>query len=401
MKNRIGVNAPLLIFVALFIAYAVMTVVSYHVSAIIRETILFIIITIIIVNYGIDDLLKCLGKLLPIYIFAILNLFVLLFNEPERIVGAIYDLSSYVIISTVFLLLFQKKDIINAKHLMRIVAVIYIITVITTIYGNMVYPAASRKMATGMGGELALYNHYRSLNIGGFGFIYEIVLPMALIPFVYKQKVIPRVLSLGVYLLVFYVIYVTDFTFAMIITAAFGVFFFIGKINNTKKLFVYALLFAIILNFALPAILGFLSSVSSDLMAERFDELGNLFSGAEVSEKSDVGARQSYYMESIDAFLSKPFSGTGTQGGGHSFILDNMAKYGSLGVIAVVIMLRGVFVRFIKPFKNAQFYPYLLSAYFAYIFLLVFNTSPLYMSISFVIPLMSFLLNKDYQINNN
>lgn len=400
MSQSTNGKGILLVCLTLFIAYAVMTAVSFFVPAIIRVLLLVVIIILLCSEYGLDSFLGVLWKLVPVYIIAIINIIQIFSEGPDQLIAAIYDLSSYILISSVYLLIIKSHSFSFAKPLLKIVLIIYILTIVTTIYGNYLYPEASRRMATGMEGELALYNSFRAMNIGGFGFVYEIVLPLSLLPFVFKQNIISKSKAVMLYLLVLYCIYSTQFTFALIITAGFGTLFFIGSLRNTKKLVLNLTVIGVVLVMILPVLLQFLaSSLSSDIMSDRFGDMGNLMAGGEVSEQSDVGARQFHYMESINAFLSSPLTGTGSRGGGHSFVLDNMAKYGLFGLIAIIIMLRSIFKIYIKPYKSSLFYPYLLIGYLAYLFMVVFNTSPLYMSVTFLLPLISYVIINDKSYN--
>lgn len=381
------------------VAYSVMPAVSLYVPAAVRVLLLLLTAFLLITDGGADRFFKNMSRLVPVYIIALMDLVYLVFTAPGQLLLSLYDIGSLFMVSLTFLHIFYGDKHYFSKRLIWVVIAIYAITAITTIYGNSVYPEASRRLATGMSGELEEYNIYRSMNIGGFGFVYEIVLPTVMLPFVFKEKRIPRLLSILLYLLVLYCVYATQYTLALMIVLAFGVFFFMGKIRRMSDFVIYGVSFGIVLILALPIALKFLSTfLDSDIMSQRFSDMASVLSGGSTSSGaggvSDYDERQSAYRMSIDAFLSNPIFGTGKNGGGHAFFLDKLAKYGLLGLVALVIMLRKIFRLYIKPYKNTTFYGYLLLAFTFYLFMIVVNSSPLYMSVSFLLPLIAFALEK-------
>ena len=64
----------------------------------------------------------------------------------------------------------------------------------------------------------------------------------------------------------------------------------------------------------------------------------------------DLEARILLYEKSIYNFINNPIWGSNSYGGGHSYILDNMSKFGLLGIIAMIIM----YLRIFKIFINIQ-----------------------------------------------
>jgi len=403
MKERTYNKILLLVCVTVLLAYTVMPAVSLFVPALVRVIFLLLTLLLIIVDGGGGALMRCLSLLLPVYIVSLLDIIFMAATNPGQIVGSIYDIGGYMVISCVAMHFFNDGNYSLAKALLWIVLLFYTITTISTIYGNMLFPEASRMIATGMSGELTEYNLYRSMNIGGFSFVYEIVFPLALLPFIFKQKSIPRILTVGFYLLVLYCVYVTQFTIALLIVLGYGVFFFLGRLKRSRDFLLYGILLCVLLTISLPWITEYLSvSLDSEILSSRFDEMGNVISGSGASENSDMDERQSAYMMSINAFLSSPVTGTGSHGGGHSFFLDRLAKYGFIGLLVLWIMISSIFRNYIRPFKETPFYGYLVLAFGVYLVLIVFNTSPLYMSVTLLLPLISFVLSKpSFNENNN
>ena len=390
MKTVGKSNAVLVFFLTLFIAYTVMPVVSLLVPAYVRIGLLLINVILLASDAGLSMFFRYLGKLVPIYIIAFFNL-TQSFISGADIIYSLYDISGSIIISCAGLHLLDDGKEKTLSRILFVVIVINVITIITTIYGNTVYPAASRQLATGMTGESVLYNQYRAMNIGGFGFVYDLVLPTAILPFVFKQtKTTSKVLSISLYSLILYCAFITQYTTATLFVLFFGVFFFLRRMRNFGNAARATIILAVLFVLLAPVIFLFLSSsVESDIMSARLGELGSVFSGEGINDDSDASSRLELYMLSLGQFLSSPLIGVGTGGGGHSFILDNMAKYGIFGLLALFFMIRAVFKLYIVPFKTSSFYGYLLFGFLSYITLLFLNPFPMYMSVTFLLPLIS------------
>lgn len=378
------------------IAYIVMPVVSLYVPAIFKILFMFLTIALLIADSGQNAFVSKCGKLILVYLLYIINIVMILFNNPSAVLNSLYDLMGLMTISVVYLHISSGNKYKFGKLLLWIVLAIYFITSITTILGNNIYPEASRQLATGMGGELVLYNTYRAMNIGGFGFVYEIVFLLVILPFVFKTKTIPQLISLGLYFLVLYVTYMTQYTIALTVSLGLGLFFLVGRLRSSRDVRIYGIVLGMLVVVALPSILSFLATTfDSEILTSRFVEMESLASSGTTSGTSDVDERQFAYMTSITDFLSSPLLGTGKNGGGHSFVLDNLAKYGLIGLMALVIMFRSIFKLYVFPYRKSSFYGYLLLGYIVFLFLVIVNTSPLYMSVTFLLPLISYILNNN------
>jgi len=394
MKESSRNRGPLLFCLTSLLMYMVMPAVSLYVPAIVKVALVVAVVVLMSADSNKTSIIKIACKLIPVYIIALVKL---LNVDTGYLLATIYDLLGTYVVSCAYLHLFIENKQQLSKKVMISVAVIYLITAVTTIMGNMIFPQASRLMSTGMDGEHTLYDAYRAYNIGSFAFVYELVLPVAFLPFVFKQKVLPRWLTIGIYVLVLYCMYASQFTIALVCVLGYGVFFFIGYIRNPRGLIGYAIVFGIILFAIVPVILPWLgSNVGDEIMSQRFEEMSNVVSGVGATEDSDVDQRQSLYMRSINTFLANPLTG-GKGGGGHSFILDIMAKYGIMGILMLWIMLRSMYNIYVRPYRHTFFYSYLLFSYIIYLMLIILNPGPLYMSVTFLVPLIAFVLGNEYE----
>lgn len=387
-KDRGGI---LLFCMTALLMYMVMPAVSLYVPAIVKVALIIVVFVLIASDSHYSSIIGIAGKLIPVYLIGFVKLFSV---ESGGLIASLYDFVGMYIVSCVYLYLFLENKSDYSRKQLRYVIIIYLITAITTIIGNNVFPSASRSMSTGMGGESLLYDSYRSFNIGSFGFVYELVLPVAFLPFVFKQKVIPRWVSLSIYTLILYCMYAAQFTIALVCVIGFGVFFFMGSIQKVRSLVGYAIMGLVIIILITPILLQFAATnIGDELMSQRFEEMGNVVSGSGATADSDVDARQYAYSRSINLFLENPLLGSGKGGGGHSYVLDFMAKYGLFGIIMLWIMLKSIFNIYIRPFRNTRFYGYFLLSFIVYILLLVLNPAPLYMGITFLVPLIAYVLS--------
>lgn len=370
-----------------------MPAVSLYIPAIVKIVLIVIVVILLLTESSKGSFPKCVGKLIPVYIVAI---FQLLTVGPKYFLVSVYDLLGYLVVSHVFLYLFYEQKYSLALRLLKSAIIIYLITAITTIVGNTIFPESSRIMSTGMAEQKAMYDFYRGYNIGSFGFIYEIVLLVGILPYLFKNRNIPRWITISLYAVALYCAYITQFTIATLCVVGIGGFFFLGNLRNTKKVVGYVLAFLVISLLILPTVAQSVTNMLGDdsIIGSRVAELGNIYSESGVDEASDAGERQSLYLQSFNAFLESPLTGTGKGGGGHSFILDTMAKYGLLGILMLWIMLRSIYRIYIRPFRNSAFYGYLLLSYLMYLLLIFVNPAPLFMSISFLMPLISCVLDK-------
>ena len=151
----------------------------------------------------------------------------------------------------------------------------------------------------------------------------------------------------------------------------------------------------------LIAFLSIISSVSgSDEVMARMSDLTDLSKGESLSSDSDVIGRSERYMMSIKLFFSSPlwgqmFSAVPGKVGGHSFILDNVAVYGLLGIYLLVLMFKTMYKLYMKYLKRLDIYPFAMIVFVEYIMLTLLNPQPFIPFISLALPLTFYVLAKE------
>lgn len=256
-----------------------------------------------------------------------------------------------------------------AKKIVVVVLLMIFVTSITTYYGNMLFPNASRALATGEAELSATYTRY---NIAGFDYVYINVLLIPLIVYRFKyisgKKLFPIILLAIMYMMIFK----TSYTTALLLSVL-GLFsYFLKSRLTTNRIVLYLLCFAIayflVKNLLPPILNGLADLVDNENISPRLNDLANVFMGNDVYDNSDIGSRKDLYLQSFTGFLSNPIIGTQTVGGGHSFILDSLCCWGIFGLCLFGVLLSRLYKFIIKQFQNSSIFNY---SVFTFILLLI------------------------------
>ena len=228
--------------------------------------------------------------------------------------------------------------------------VLLLVSVVVTISVLTEYPLAARAI-NGMAEEItqADVRMYTSMGCGSFGFIYGFtVFSMALVSAMKAKgnswKM--RTFVIITYLLVFYMIFLAEFTMALLITTI--VFLLCITAGNKNGLLTYTLIaaFAVLALVFSEDLIRFLYSVAQKLDITYLETKMGMILEASTRQDADSLKRVRTYMESINGFLSSPLYGSGTSGL-HSQILDTFSTIG-LFAIPYVGMLVSIFKSFAK-----------------------------------------------------
>lgn len=311
------------------------------------------------------------------------------------------------------MLLVRKKYFSSAKIIFGFYILRIIITMITTVIGLQTFPGASRDMGNGeFVANNPLYTVYLSLNIGGFDLAYIIVLLIPILCYLFRyssefknSKTLKLIVSL---LLVFsmYCILQMEYTTALLFSILALTSLFTTEKTNILKYLTFVFMVGIILylykGFLAQGLEYMSTIVESKEIAIRFSDIASSISGQATSEISDVDARQDSYMRSITAIISNPLGLwlASSKTGGHSFIFDYIAKYGPIGLMLIIYMLRIVYKAFLKPYSGKQIYPFLVLEYILFIATATMNPHLYIDYMAFVIPLFYYVSNNYKKTKN-
>jgi hypothetical protein len=259
----------------------------------------------------------------------------------------------------------------------KIIVLAIIVTMITTIVGCIENPSAARDLAkANADDDYAI--QYSMQNIGGYNFVYIMVLLYPVLILSYKLKRIGTFFTVAITVVIFLTVFYSEYTTALLLFLISSVLFFTKRnlsFRGIVAITAFAVLFILLFSGFISDFLNWLSDVlESETFALR---LKSLAGGAEGLEQSE-DARLELYRMSWNSFFGHPLFGTIFEGrrtdGGHSFILDNLGCYGLLGGVLMYFMYKGIFTRFFLPFKEKPGFGYVVWTFIQAIILSIVNT---------------------------
>lgn len=352
-----------------------------------------------------------LKRILPVFALPVLNIIPLTVDGSDvmqifqYISGLMqmmsYPLAAYYIIKT------------ENYKLARILLILYIaislITCVTTYYGNLMHPGASRALATGMSESPQLMLIYQAANIGGFSFVYNMVILTPLLIFTLKNRkkiahgILYGIFCLGFFSAIFLALSAAEYTIALLLFVLCLSLFFIGDKLNIKKLLLIGCIGGLVFFILKAPIANMFWNISQHVesanISERLQDISYSLQGNQLDNDSDLSARQEHYGKSMDSFIQYPL-GSWTQKtvGGHSFFLDQLGKFGIIGLFLLIILYRRLYAICIKPAQSSDYHGYALFAFFIFIIATVVNPILFLDAIMFVLPLFGFVINS--RLNN-
>lgn len=279
------------------------------------------------------------------------------------------------IILGVFIVEHRNKE---KKAFTLIILIAFGVTCITTIRGLIIYPNASRWLATASSSQDAQLIAYDWLNIGGYSFVYSVVLLYPMLVLAFKKKRLGIVPTVTILVLIFVLIVTSGYTTALLLFGLTSVFFFMKRKLTGKDILIFSIALVFLIFFAWNFIVDGLTWVSGVIGNDDISYRLSLIAGGRNSLIGSEDNRIELYIKSLNTFLQHPFFGTFfsqmSSSGGHSFILDFLANYGLLGFGILVFMYRRIYFYFIRPYKNIDEFGYLLWGFVQTIIFSCINT---------------------------
>lgn len=400
MNKRYSLGDFLIEALILFrIAVTIMPAVGYYTNSIINIGTFLLIYILLLFRLGLDVFLNKIITFIPVFVISFFVL-VVSFVKGESILGGVYEIFIGVLWPLILVFLCRHNDSNMTKRILIYVLLCYLITSITTSIGCNIYEGAARHMSNGRFAETNpdLMALYTAFNIGTFSFIYSVVILFPLILYILKAHVTNIFVSISIIVVFSAVIVITEYTTALLLFMSSFILLLLPKGFKKEQLFglVSVLLFVLVL-FApiLPAIMGFISEMmGSEQVAERLGSISDLWTQRQVDSDSDFSYRIELWSQSLNIFLTSFPIGSGDKSGGHSFVFDNMARYGVLGLLATIFVFRQFYKRFIKWFSSSDVYGYALYAFILNLIECVVNPGNEYFAFTFVIPLFCFYFSR-------
>lgn len=357
-----------------------------------------IIYVSLISKIGINRFFKVLISLIPILLLQIVEYCI----TEGGFVYKSYMIFKYVLWAVIICWMFLYDKRLFARKVLVCLIISFIITAITTIIGNTLFPGASRFLAVGeyMAENPALLSMYMKYNIGDFVFVYTAVLCLPVLIYIWKERLINRFLTLVLIVLILFLSISTEYTTALVTTVlCYALFFFKKSFNESSiiKLAIIGVLVIVLGGNILPGILDNLAaSIESESISSRLSDISAVLSGSELDENtSDLYSRTERNRISIETIKQNPILGSGgvwSSKGGHSLLLDYVALFGIFGVLMELVVFISSFKHCVKPARGSSLYGYLLFGFIIQLFLAAVNPQIFYHIILLVYPLMVFLI---------
>ena len=269
-------------------------------------------------------------------------------------------------------------DIKKLSFFSSLIVVLLLITGITTIIGCTIYPEAARYLATVADPNEALAVQYDWRNIGGYSFVYMLILVHPLVVLAYKKQKIKKWQALLSSLLIVTVAIYSEYTTAFLMSILSCFLYFFKRTFTAKQCMTWliAVILFIVLFYTVFAklFIALADVINSETMAYRLRALAGGREGIENSEDNRVGL----YDASMRTFFKYPLFGSFLRGGGgiggHSFVLDILAHFGLIGLVLLVWMYRTIYIKFFLPYKKKENYGYVVWTFVQTLFLSIVNT---------------------------
>lgn len=385
-------NGALLFAVTTIILAAelVMPIVSARVNAAIVMLLLVLNTFIIINNIGLDKFGSLCLRFLPVFTISLVTIFF----QGGSFIKSFFVFYKFFIWTIIIWYTVQSGNKKLAKGLLMAIVVFYVTTIITTQIGINLYPGICRALTNATEKDNTVMSLAKQYNIGGFSFIYTIVLLIPLGVYLFKNKLFNRILVGCIVAMMVLMVLNAGFTTAILFTALSAILFLLEKSFSIKKLIGIAIVALILILPSMNVVGGLLMNLSDNIenrtVALRLYDLGASFKGEETGKNSDLDGRIEHYSEDINNFIEHPLLGSLTSTG-HSFVLDNISLYGLLGIIFLIIVFSSLYRCYIRPYKFSIAYGYLFVVFILQVGLAVLNPL-LYLEVFvIVIPLMLYV----------
>ena len=349
---------------------------------------------------GDKNIIRSLWLLLPFFLLILIDYFVDSINgESTSIFEFIYSLIQKLLLPLLTISIIRNRDLSFARLVIVTIGLCLLLTSITTYIGCIKYPSASRDLAGQLlsSGDRETFMFYQALNIGGFGYIYTIVLLFPLLILLIKEtgynKIIFKTIFVILLIWIYMVIMQSEYTTALIGSSLCFVLFFIS--SKKKNNIVGVVLLMVLLYYLSTLLLYFSTIIDSTIISHRMEDVSRILQGeVTTSGDADIDSRSYLYTLGWNAFLESPVIGTGKIVGGHSFLLNYLSRYGIIGLSIMIFMFIKMYNYAIKPEKGCFTYHYVLFVFFLQIIIAILNPIVFYNCFTVILPLFCFVIKR-------
>lgn len=376
MRERIGNLTLRNLMTAYILLYSIMPIVgrltSTYLTTYFYMAVVVALVVLILILDRPENLSEYGSFLLPFMIYGLLTF---VYNESNVVM---WGYSLLLLWLPVILGYFFTQD--TARVLpsySRLIILAMVVTMVTTIVGCIQNPNAARILASINSADADSFA-YDMKNIGGYNFVYTMVLLYPVLILSYKTRKIGFIPTLIITGIILATVILSEYTTALLLFIISSLLFLTKRNLSARGIIAVSVTAFIILIFFSNAIADFLrwlgEVTGSEAIAHRLDALAGGAAGLEASEDN----RLELYSMSLNTFFRNPLFGTlltrFRTDGAHSFILDNLAQYGILGGALMYFMYSRIFRRFFMPFRNRPGYGYVVWTFIQTLILSLVNT---------------------------
>ena len=127
--------------------------------------------------------------------------------------------------------------------------------------------------------------------------------------------------------------------------------------------------------------------VGSEQISLRLNDVAMSFSGDGVDDTMELNERISRIEYSWQLFKENILLGTGTKGGGHSFVADNLACFGLIGFLSEIWLFKRIYTTYITKRNSGDAYVYFFFVLIIQLGLAIFNPILFYEPFILAMPL--------------
>ena len=277
-----------------------------------------------------------------------------------------------------------------SRALLLYFSALLVLTMVTTYLGNLEFPGASRALAHSETDTSGLLPLYFEMNIGGFAFVYTITLCLPLLAYWMKTCKISMMLGAAGFVVAILSIISSQYSIALMMSIiSVSMCFFPRQIRVSHILSFVALFLVFLLTG--PLIGDFFLYLSKNIegltMSARMEEVYQIFRGGGMNSTSDTATRVGLIAMSWNTFYANSFFGSSVGAGGHSYLVDTLAHFGIVGLVAIVVSFRYMYKKYVITLKHTDLYYYVLACYLINIVQCYVNTYNGFVLFTLILPM--------------
>lgn len=302
----------------------------------IPRLLLFILLAL---SLGVNLFNKTSIVLILYYIFTMfMDLFSGIGSNPVGIIVALFEM---LIPLLLFQYVKQKGSFQEIKTLSKYAIILSFITIVCTIIALQNNPSIARLMAssTNFEGGLSEIRGYQRMGVAAYDFSAVVMFFPVVVLAYYKENKIKKIYAILCSFLCFFFLYKVQSSTPMILSLITTAISFIINDKTDRKFIFQAGSLIVVMTFLFPI---FLELVAPYVRGTAFEnKVIGLTEFTETGQTSgEVLGRYELYQISMNSYSQNIlFGDPNAYVGGHSFILDRLAKYGVIGIALLVYAL--------------------------------------------------------------